>query len=229
MIHSPSDIIKLVNHRGFLPFFANEISGFSLEEETPEEFWFPDNTIEGVWEWKSQVIIDGDIAYGKFFQGKACFISLEWFPDFCNYRRSINTLTSKEKEILNTVKEHGSLLSKQLKRLCGYDMPRQKRTPIDKVVEKAAPKRRAVKMQSFDSAITHLQMSGWLLTADFEYGYDRKGQRYGWGVARYCTPEDFFSPERMSVKASPSESRSRIIEFLNKTYPDYANPARILV
>ena len=39
-VHSPKDVIKLVNQIGFLPLFGNEIDGFSLEEHTIPEDWF---------------------------------------------------------------------------------------------------------------------------------------------------------------------------------------------
>lgn len=32
MIENITDIARLINERGFLPFFADEIAGFSLEE-----------------------------------------------------------------------------------------------------------------------------------------------------------------------------------------------------
>ena len=34
-IHDPEDVFNLVQEIGFLPFFENRISGFSIEEMTP--------------------------------------------------------------------------------------------------------------------------------------------------------------------------------------------------
>ena len=43
-MHSPQDVIRLVNKLGFLPLFGNEIDGFSLEEHTvPDDWWNDDN------------------------------------------------------------------------------------------------------------------------------------------------------------------------------------------
>ena len=39
-IHSADDMIRLVESIGFLPFFANHIPGFSVEECCPRELWF---------------------------------------------------------------------------------------------------------------------------------------------------------------------------------------------
>ena len=83
-IHDPEDVFNLVQEIGFLPFFENRISGFSIEEMTPASLWFTD--VPGPWEWKGGIIRRG-CAYGKFFRGKAGFISREWYTDFANYRR----------------------------------------------------------------------------------------------------------------------------------------------
>ena len=56
-----------------------------MEDHTPPELWFTE--LDGPWEWKGPVIQMTGCAYGKFFHGKAGFISAEWFPDFANYRR----------------------------------------------------------------------------------------------------------------------------------------------
>ena len=85
-LRSPDDIINLVRKIGFLPFFANDIEGFSIEECCPRELWFADG-VDGPWEWKGPIAQSGECIYGKFFRGKAGFVSLEWFPDFANYRR----------------------------------------------------------------------------------------------------------------------------------------------
>lgn len=204
MIRNYYDIIERVKEQGFLPFFRGEIPGFSLAEITPPALWFPDDSESlGVWEWKGPVILDGDCAYGKFYLNKACFISMECFPHFANYRRSTLPLSPTEQLILDAIAHSESLLSKEVKRLCGY-------TGRDKA---ARPR------EGFDTAITRLQMSCRLVTADFEYSFDRFGKRYGWGVARYCTPEAFFGPERMAVDCSPEESRQWLQQYLTAKLP----------
>ena len=84
-IRSAGDMEALVQQWGFLPFFKNEIEGFSIEEHTPPEWWFGDSDGGegwGPWDWKGPVARTGSCAYGKFFRKKAGFISLEWFADF---------------------------------------------------------------------------------------------------------------------------------------------------
>nr|WP_243140407.1 hypothetical protein [Faecalibacterium prausnitzii] len=38
-LHSADDLIAAVEQYGFLPFFRNEIHGFSIEELCPPELW----------------------------------------------------------------------------------------------------------------------------------------------------------------------------------------------
>ena len=85
-VRSADDVIRLVEDVGFLPFFANRIHGFSLEECCPGELWFEDG-VDGPWEWKGPAARSGRCLYGKFYGGKAGFVSREWFPDFANFRR----------------------------------------------------------------------------------------------------------------------------------------------
>ncbi|MBR1799230.1 MAG: hypothetical protein IJ761_04950 [Bacteroidales bacterium] len=216
MLYSAKDVEAQVNRWGFLPFFAGEIEGFSIEELISPDYWFPDGTVEGVWEWKNDIIIDGDCAYGKFYRNKACFISMEWFPDFANWRRSLYVPSSDEQAILSAVVEKGSLLSRELKRLCGYTAQPRRRggNPIERAAVKVEPAPKPIR-RGFDSAIARLQMGCQLLSATFEYNYDREGQRYGWSIARYCTPEEFFGEDRMFVPRTPEESRRRLVSHLS--------------
>lgn len=222
-IQSQEDVARLVNDWGFLPFFAHRIRNFSIEECTPDDLWFS-KVQDGPWEWKGPVIVEGDAAYGKFMQQKACYISMDFFPDFMNYRRSKYRITPAERILLRTLQEKHSLLSKELKKLCGYVKPRQIRVgnPLERQmavdIRKVGKKEKTGK-ESFDTAITHLQMATYVVIADFEYNYDRQGRRYGWGVARYCTPEDFFGSERLVVARSPMESYRRLYEHLRGLLP----------
>lgn len=226
LIHSKEDIEKQIKEWGFLPFFADSIRGFSLEEMTPPELWFPedDQSDLGVWDYKTDIILEADCAYGKFYKKKACFISMDWFPNFVNYRRSQYTLTTDELSILEVLKEHHSLLSKELKRLCGYTKKKAPRitNPIDRMLiheNKITHKRTKLDKESFETAITRLQMAGYVVSAAFEYNYDRQGKRYGWGVARYCTPEDFFGEERIFIEDSPEVSFQKLFNHLTNTLP----------
>lgn len=203
---------------GFLPLFKNAIPGFSIEEHTPPELWFPDDEDkEGPWEWKGPVARGGKCVYGKLFRGKAGFVSLEWFPDFANHRRSgydfdvrydDGMSSRKDKEIYDTLMESGSLLSKQLKYACGYGKQGQK---------------------GFDTVITRLQMQTYINIADFEYSRDRYGRPYGWGVARYTTPEVQYGEDLLTSadERPPVVSKKRLLDYLTKRLP-LANEKQLL-
>ena len=62
-------------------------------------------------------------AYGKFFDKKAAFISREWWPDFCNWRRSVFPRPEEgsiEDAILQTLQENGSMITRDLRKACGF-------------------------------------------------------------------------------------------------------------
>lgn len=221
MLYNKNDIVRQVNEWGFLPFFKGEIDGFSIEDQITPECWFDDEDGGyGVWDWKNDIILDADCAYGKFYLGKACFVSSEWFPDLLNWRRSNYKPSADEEVILAAVEEHGSLLSREIKKMCGYTAPPRRRisNPVERLATKDQPKPKPER-KGFDGAITRLQAGCRLITATFEYNYDRQGRRYGWSVARYCTPEEYFGSERIAVGRTPAESRKRLVAHLAKVLP----------
>lgn len=206
MIYSSSDVSRLVQEYGFLPLFKNQISGFSVEEHTPPELWFADG-IEGPWEWKGPVIRETGCAYGKFFHGKAGFISMEWFPDFANYRRDGYDFDARyddglarhqDKMVYDVLMEQPSLLSREWRKLSGVK-----------------------KRGEFDSIVARLQMLGYVTTIDFEYAKDRYGKAYGWGRVRYATPEGYFGNKFTGrvYNREPQESKKRIWEHLRMLLP----------
>lgn len=207
-ITSYKEMEQFVVEIGFLPFFKNDISGFSVEEHTPSELWFADD-VSGPWEWKGPVANSGKCVYGKFFEKRAGFVSLEWLPDFANYRRDGYDFDAryddglaphKDKYIFDTVFEKKSLLSKELKDLCNYRKGGNK---------------------GFDTIITRLQMQTYITIADFEYMTDRFGKPYGWGVARYSTPEIQLGADTVTSAYSrpPGESKERILVHLRSLLP----------
>lgn len=212
-IHAEKDMEQLVLEWGLLPFFKNEIPGFSIEEHTPPEWWFGDSDGGegwGPWDWKGPVARTGACAYGKFFWKKAGFVSLELLPDFCNLRRDgydfdarfDDELASyKDKEIYDAIEKHGSLQTGQLKKLCGYAGKDGKK--------------------GFETVITRLQMQTYISVADFDYATDRHGVPYGWGIARYALPESIFGRDAVTAAYSrtPEASRQRLLEHLKKRLP----------
>lgn len=87
-LHSLRDCLSLIHKIGFLPLFSNEIPGFSVEEHVPAEYWWCDDASVDPWLWRMLLAKDPSIAYGKFFNRTAGFVSRDWFPTFANYRRN---------------------------------------------------------------------------------------------------------------------------------------------
>ena len=203
MLRSSDDLEAKVIEIGFLPFFHNSVKGFSIQEMVDPRLWFSDE--EGPWEWKGPVIRNMNCAYGKLFNGKAGYVSLEWLPDFANYRRAF----------------HESLLSKELKDLCVLTVSRRRKTfdLIDAIEPVPAVKRN--RRGSLEPALTRLQMSTRIVIADFEYSISRSGELYGWGIARYTTPEALYGDDFLSAceGRTPEESYDRIMTYLSSVFP----------
>lgn len=119
LIDSCPRLIEYIEEVGFLPLLPMGIAGWSAEEVTDEDCHYtqlPDGGWEWpLWEWKGSILQESGCAYGKFFNGKAAFISRAWWPDFCNYRRSIFPYPEEgsiEETILFTLKHNGSLITR---------------------------------------------------------------------------------------------------------------------
>ena len=126
-IHNCSGLIEYINEIGFLPLLRMGLNGWSAEEAVDEECRYvtlPDGGWEWpLWEWKGDIIRESGCAYGKFFDRKAAFISREWWPDFCNWRRSVFPYPEEgsiEDMILQTLQENGSMITPDLRKACGF-------------------------------------------------------------------------------------------------------------
>ena len=110
-IRTWKELIHWVNEVGFLPLFANEIEGFSAEEHVSPNFWWTENPEQDPWLWREYIARSHEAAYGKFFDRKAGFISLEWLPHFANYRRGGYDFDARWQDGLANIREkhHGLL------------------------------------------------------------------------------------------------------------------------
>lgn len=223
---SAAELEAEVMRAGMLPYFRNNIRGFSVEENVPDDLLW--DIERGPWMWKGTVVRNWEAAYGKFFRRKAGYISLELLPHFINYRRTTLSLELNpiEADIYKVLVEHESLLSRELKDLSGHTPKRenrQKLTPIERMIAREAPK--GARDLGFDTRIARLQMAGRVVIADFEYKLDRYGNSYGWGVARYTTPEALYGPEVADVGGcSPEDSFQILLGALRRAMPEAEIP-----
>lgn len=206
-IGSCSELIDCIQQVGFLPLLESGIYGFSAEamvEDDCRYVVFPDGGWDWpLWKWKGQVVAEGNTVYGKFFASKAGFVSREWWPDLCNYRRAVHPAPEEgtiEDAILETLREHGSMITRELRAACGFTGP---------------------KMRSrFDSYVTRLQMACRIVTEDFVYPVDRHNREYGWGWALLTTPEQLYGRDFCLCERSPEESFERMVGHMRKMLPD---------
>lgn len=228
-LRSARDLDEAVRALGVLPFFRGNIPGFSVQAMADPRLWFADDA-DGPWEWKGPVIGMGHVAYGKFFKGKAIYMRLDVFSDFLNYRRFAAEVSSEpvealgglsERSLLRTIEECGSILSSELKEMLGLG-PRRRRQAQDLVDTTGldALGTPANSRNVLDGMLTRLQMAGRLCIAGFEYPVGAHGQKYGWGLARYTTPEALYGEGILDCGGrSPLESRSRLAEVLAAAAP----------
>ena len=140
-IHSCPELMDLIQEVGFLPLLDSGIRGYSAEELVDEDnryVVFDDGGWDWpLWKWKGPIVTEGRCVYGKFFAGKAGFVSKEWWPDLCNYRRASRPAPAEgsiEESILLTLAEHDSLITRELRAACGFDGPKMRwlrDTPAD--------------------------------------------------------------------------------------------------
>ena len=149
------ELIGLIDEVGFLPLFKNEVDSFSAEENTSDLYWWTGDEEQDPWEWRRLIARSGRAAYGKFFGGKAGFISRAWFPHFANWRRDGYDFDSRwdeelapmrQKRIMDCFAGQEEWFSFALKRQAGFGKGGEK---------------------NFEGTVTDLQMGGYLLIRDF--------------------------------------------------------------
>ena len=212
-IGSMEELIDVIDEMGFVPFFANEIEGFSIEEHIADGCWYDDSDggFWPAWEWKGPVITRMKCAYGKFLRNKAIYISPKWFPDFAYFRRDGYDFDARyddglasfyDKELYELLDAKAPVMSKELKKIGGYGGKNGRK--------------------GFDTMITRLQKQCYVVISDFQYLKDKLGNEYGWGVAEYSTPERFLGKKFCNsvYKRTPEESYARVIKQFKKILPD---------
>lgn len=205
-IYTEIELMEFIRKIGFLPLLNSGIYGFSAEDIVDEECRYtllPDGGWDWpLWKWKGPIVSEGVCVYGKFFAGKAGFISREWWPDFYNYRRSTHPVPKDgtiEDAILSTLREHGSLITRELRAACGFTGPNMR--------------------SKFDSYVTRLQMGCYIVTEDFIYPRDKHNREYGWGWSLLTTPEQLYGKSACRCNRSPMESYERLLAHFKNILP----------
>ncbi len=218
-IRTWQELVNWINEVGFLPLFANEIEGFSAEEHVSPDYWWTGIREEDPWEWREIIAASHKVAYGKFFDQKAGFISLKWLPVFANYRRAgydfdaawddglanrrekliMDMLTAKDDDGEMTFPEV-DILSTELKKKAGFGKGGEK---------------------NFPGIMTGLQMKTYLVISDFRRRVNKRGEEYGMPVSIPLPPEAIWGYETVTAAYSeaPEISRERIAQRIKEQFP----------
>ncbi len=215
-IRSYRELINWINEIGFLPLFKNEVDGFSAEEHVSNLFWWTGDPEQDPWVWREIIARTGEVAYGKFFNKKSGFISLQWFPCFANYRRDGYDFDARWddelanircKKIMDVFEAGEAYTGLELKRAAGFGKGGEK---------------------NFSGIITDLQMQTYLTIKEFRRRRNKKGVEYGMPVSVYAKPEKLWGYDMVSsvYKEEPQKSWERIFDHVKGMYP-YAEDKQI--
>lgn len=211
-IDSPESMSAAIRHFGIIPFVHNTVPGWSIEELTAPGCWFMDEGAEGVlgpWDWKIEVIAEGDIAYGKFIRNKAAFATVEWYRHLMNWRRSqpkyrlavgeeyagrthMDQLYRQFSPILlGAIKEYGSVEGSDVRKILTERTTPEERGRIKGCMEKyLLPE---VKRPVADYLNQYLEMGTWTVVGDFRRVYRGPNLEYkGWQKSSITTPDELF-------------------------------------
>ena len=200
-VRSKRELCELIEEIGFLPYFSNDMRGFSVMDITRGMRWWSDIPELDPWDWRVQISGERKIAYGKLFKGRAGFISREWYTVFANFRRSGYDFESRYEEGLASYKSKQimrhfenadtEIASNELKRASGFG---------------------GEGLKGFEGAVTALQMQTYLTVSSFRQRKNKLGEPYGWNVGYFSTPEDIFGGDAVTLcyGEAPEASREKI-------------------
>lgn len=208
-LHTPEELLRYIDEVGFLPLFKNEIPGFSAEEQVESDYWWTGDERKDPWEWRKLLARSGKVAYGKFFDHKAGFISLGWLPAFVNYRRDgydfdalweDEKASFRQKKVMDLFDDETELFSYEVKEKAGFGKGGEK---------------------NFEGILTALQQELYLCVRDFRQKQNKKGEPYGWGIAVLCKPEHLWGYGQVAsgYREDPAASKERIYARMRELYP----------
>ncbi|MBR1820755.1 MAG: hypothetical protein IJ769_03945 [Clostridia bacterium] len=218
-IRSAEELTDWIESIGFLPFFANDVPGFSAEEHVSADFWWTGDKAQDPWEWREVIAAAHRVAYGKFFDGRAGFIAPDWLPRFANARRGgydfdgkwqSGAASRREKAIMEffvdvesddePVFTDAAMLSTELKQRAGFGRGGEKNYP---------------------GILTGLQMQLYLVISGFRRRENKRGAAYGMPVSVLSTPERIWGYDVLSAayEEAPAASWDHIFEHIRARFP----------
>lgn len=213
-VHDFGELLTFVQKVGFLPLFRNDIPGFSVEEHANPHYWWTGIEERDPWEWRKEAARSRELAYGKFFGGKAGIISLDWLPVFMAYRRNgydfealwyAGQAQFRQKKIMDCLADAPELPGWQLKRLAGFGTGGER---------------------NFSGTVTALQDMFYIVISDFRRRKNKFGLDYGWDVSVYARPEQIWPG--LADQAYRITSRQAYIDIrgqMESLYPGFSEKA----
>ena len=107
---------------------------------------------------------------------------------------------SVEELILETLREHGSMITRKLRAACDFTGKNMR--------------------SKFDAYVGRLQMGTYIVTEDFVYPVDKHGREYGFGWSLLTTPEQLMGREACLCERTPEESFQRMQQHLSQLLPN---------
>lgn len=217
-LHSADDLEKAVEELGFLPLFAgDEVPGFSVEEMTDPSIWWTGDPATDPWEWRETLANRGNVAYGRFFHGRAGFVSRQYLPYFVNYRRDgydfdahwdDELASERQKKIMDLfaipedaeVTATPELFTFEVKKQAGFGTGKEK---------------------NFEGTLTSLEMELYLVVSGFEQRRNKKGAAYGMACGKLTTPEARFGRDLVTSKYTedPKKSLESLVFRVQELFP----------
>lgn len=212
-VHNFGELISLIERVGFLPLFRSGIDRFSVEEYANPRYWWTGSEERDPWEWRKLAARSHRVAYGKFFGGKAGFISLEWLPAFISYRRDgydfealwfAGQAQFRQKKIMDCLSGVFEMPGWQLRKEAGFGRGGEK---------------------NFEGTVTALQNMLYVVISDFRQKKNKFGFDYGWDVSVYARPEEIWGEALISeaYRLSPARAGSEIREIMQDLYPGFTD------
>ncbi len=213
-VHNFDELTDFVRETGFIPLFRSGIPGFSVEEHCSPRYWWTDDEERDPWQWRKLAARSREMAYGKFFGGKAGFISLEWLPVFMSHRRNGYDFEAlwydglaqfRWKKIMDLLTKAPELPGWELKQRAGFGSGGER---------------------NFSGSVTALQDMLYILISGFRQRRNKFGISYGWDVSVYARPEQIWSGiADEAYRIPPSEAQDMIRDRMDDRWPGYSEKA----
>jgi hypothetical protein len=204
-----NEFTSIVENLGFMTLSNNCIDYTNLSDLTMEEQWHT-NLPTDPWQWRVNIEVDHKAAYGKLFDKKPGFISLEWYPIFLAARRkgrsfseiySEGLISNMAKQIYDLFKYHKTLAVHEIKSLGGFSKELNSK---------------------YENAMCELQMWMFITVSGMKQKISAKGEPYGWPSTAYSTVETWAGDQliEQAYGLNPEDAMDEIIMRVQDITPN---------